>query len=105
MQALAEVLLLPRKVAIIKCKGHDESGTMVARGNQAADEAAKKAAGYVAGNMLMMSDTGRPSLEDLSIEQAEASAEERSVWKARGDYQTPDKVWRGPEGKPILPQK
>lgn len=46
MKELAEALLLPESVAVIKCKGHDNSNTRTARGNQAADRAAKECAGY-----------------------------------------------------------
>lgn len=37
MKALEEALEGPLEVAIIKCKGHDDSATWVARGNRAAD--------------------------------------------------------------------
>ena len=43
---LVEALSVPKKVAIVKCKGHDTANTVIARGNQEADRAAKTAAGY-----------------------------------------------------------
>lgn len=45
MRELAEVLMQPKEVAFIKCRGHDDSGAKVARGNAEADKAAKQAAG------------------------------------------------------------
>ena len=44
---LAKTAQLPREVAIMHCRGHQKTQTAQARGNHAADEAAKKAGGYV----------------------------------------------------------
>lgn len=38
------VIMLPLELAIVKCKAHKTDGSMVTRGNAAADEVAKKAA-------------------------------------------------------------
>ncbi|XP_029367849.1 uncharacterized protein LOC115049619 [Echeneis naucrates] len=48
MMTLKEALMKPDQVAVIKCKGHDNSGTIVSKGNRAADEAAKRKAGSAA---------------------------------------------------------
>ncbi|XP_043541483.1 ribonuclease H-like, partial [Chiloscyllium plagiosum] len=45
MKRLAEALMKPAEVALVKCRGHDKADTVVAKGNQEADSAAKKAAG------------------------------------------------------------
>ncbi|KAK0134687.1 Gag-Pol polyprotein [Merluccius polli] len=52
IKRLAEALMKPRQVAVIKCKGHDKTETLTARGNDAADQAAKLKAGY--GTQYMM---------------------------------------------------
>lgn len=36
MKELAEALLLPKEVAVVKCRGHDRTGTAVVQGNNAA---------------------------------------------------------------------
>lgn len=41
MKEIDEALRQPLEIAIIKCKGHDESGTQVTRGNAEADKAPK----------------------------------------------------------------
>ena len=41
-----EAVLLPTKVAIMKCQGHQRGDSHVAQGNDAADRAAKLAGGY-----------------------------------------------------------
>lgn len=41
------------EVAIVKCKGLDTANTTVARGNQEADLAAKKAGGYLPRQQLV----------------------------------------------------
>lgn len=56
MRELAEVILLPKEVAVVKCKGHDKSESLIARGNQAADEAAKKVAGYETCKLMLSVD-------------------------------------------------
>nr|XP_020459297.1 uncharacterized protein LOC109962170 [Monopterus albus] len=46
MKLLAEALLKPAEIAVVKCKGHQTGNTLEARGNQMADKAAKEEAGY-----------------------------------------------------------
>ena len=41
---LLEAVHLPTEVSAAHCKGHQKGSTKVARGNQAADQAAKRAA-------------------------------------------------------------
>ena len=41
---LLEAVRAPTEVAVIHCKGHQKPDTMIARGNQRADQAAKEAA-------------------------------------------------------------
>ena len=41
---LLEVVYLPAEVSVSHCEGHQKGSTEVARGNQAADQAAKRAA-------------------------------------------------------------
>ncbi|XP_032437007.1 uncharacterized protein LOC116731404 [Xiphophorus hellerii] len=105
MKELAEALLLPQSVAVIKCKGHDQSKTRVAAGNAAADEAAKEAAGYLPSLFMVsteMEQMEQNNLEKIIFHQKGVSPEERSVWKARGAICN-EGLWRGPNGKVILP--
>lgn len=53
MRQLEDALKEPLEVAIIKCKGHDDSNTWVAKGNRAADEEAKRVAGYQEGKQMV----------------------------------------------------
>ncbi|XP_013888394.1 uncharacterized protein LOC106535831 [Austrofundulus limnaeus] len=53
MKELAESLLLPKKVAVVKCKGHDMTGSETAEGNRQADRAAKDAAGYTGARQMV----------------------------------------------------
>lgn len=105
MKELAEALLLPKKVAIIKCKGHSTGKDKIARGNNAADQTAKQAAGYVERAILLCSETetGPPiDLKRLVDLQTKASPQEKTLWKARGATEV-DGLWRGPDGRPLLP--
>ncbi|XP_047247941.1 uncharacterized protein LOC124884214 isoform X1 [Girardinichthys multiradiatus] len=82
MKELAEALLLPAKVAVIKCKGHDSSDSEVARGNWAADHSAKITAGYIA--QMMMEAEEEEVREQLTLErvvelQSRAAPEEKNM--------------------------
>ena len=46
LKRLLEAVLLPTRVAIMKCPGQQKSDNHVAQGNDAADRAAKVAGGY-----------------------------------------------------------
>jgi ribonuclease HI len=52
--ALLHAVLLPKEVSVIHCKGHQKGEVKIAKGNKAADEAAKRAAmqEYIAGPLL-----------------------------------------------------
>ncbi|CAJ1055592.1 LOW QUALITY PROTEIN: uncharacterized protein LOC120803882 [Xyrichtys novacula] len=106
MKELAKALWFPQKVAIIKCKGHDNSRSRVAMGNQAADSAAKAAAGYHEKLLLVRPDTEtqmtKLSLTEISKEQDLASPEEKTVWKLRGAVLS-EGTWRSPDGRLVLP--
>ncbi len=105
MKELAEALLLPEQVAIIKCKGHDSGNTLIARGNDAADKAAKDAAGYHNTVMIVSSEQESRvgmNLEKISKMQDQASPQEKTVSRARR-ASVSDGVWRGPDGRLIIP--
>ncbi|KAL4005223.1 hypothetical protein ACER0C_004936 [Sarotherodon galilaeus] len=108
MEELEEALNDPDEVSIIKCKGHSQETTMVAKGNQKADEAAKEAAGYK-GRRQMVEITAEeePStdvLEEARQAQEEATQEEKEVWQNRGARKEGG-LWRGPHGRPVLTAK
>ncbi|KAK0133963.1 Gag-pol polyprotein [Merluccius polli] len=118
-QALVQRLLcaiqLPQEVAILKCKGHSKETTSIARGNEAADEAAKLAGGYVQPTASMLtlmpksSDTQEPSmhemLADLKTMQSYASDYERNYWLDQGCTLDSIGVYRSKLGKPVLANK
>lgn len=109
MRQLAEALLLPAKVAVVKCKGHEGLGTAIAQGNQVADEEAKQAAGYVTARQLVTveevvarRDTLTP--ERIREEQGKASPEEKTIWKEKGG-KIEAGIWQNEQGKPALPAR
>ncbi|KAL4009467.1 hypothetical protein ACER0C_003319 [Sarotherodon galilaeus] len=108
MEELEKALEDPDEVSIVKCKGHSQGDNPVARGNQTADEAAKKAAGYK-GQRQMVQVTAEEegstnTLEEVRQAQKEASPEEKGVWQARGAWQE-EGLWRSPDGRPVLTTK
>jgi hypothetical protein len=52
--ALLDAVLLPKEVSVIHCRGHQKGEDKIAKGNKAANEAAKRAAmqEYIAGPLL-----------------------------------------------------
>ena len=107
MRELAEALLLPTRVAVIKCKGHDTSSAPTAKGNSAADKAAKQAAGYEEKSVMMCSESefepdSESDITGLIQLQAQASPQEKTLWKARGAVEK-EGLWRAQDGRLILP--
>ncbi|XP_061619588.1 uncharacterized protein LOC133472567 isoform X2 [Phyllopteryx taeniolatus] len=51
---LKEALMMPKAVAVLKCKGHTKKDDFVSAGNDAADKAAKAAAGYLPTSQLVL---------------------------------------------------
>uniref|UniRef100_A0A8C6M250 ribonuclease H n=1 Tax=Nothobranchius furzeri TaxID=105023 RepID=A0A8C6M250_NOTFU len=111
MKDLAEALLLPLEVAVVKCKGHSQGSDFVSQGNQEADKAAKRAAGYLPIYKIVVEVPPheknqdpriRVTTETLGDLQEQASPQEKSLWMARGAMKAQG-IWRGPDGRPILP--
>lgn len=79
----------PATVAVMKCRGHDKSGSQVARGTEEADREAKQTAGYQPQIRMMQADTMIQDLLpkfDVNIlieEQGKASPYDISVREER----------------------
>ncbi|KAL4008309.1 hypothetical protein ACER0C_002161 [Sarotherodon galilaeus] len=108
MEELERALHDPSEVSIIKCKGHSQANTMVARGNQKADGAAKEAAGYRGQQQMVQviaeEEAGINMLEEARQAQEEASLEEKEVWQSKGARKEGG-LWRGVDGRPVLTDK
>ncbi|XP_051807624.1 uncharacterized protein LOC127535005 [Acanthochromis polyacanthus] len=109
MRELAEALLLPREVAVVKCRGHDKAGTAIAQGNEAADEAAKRVSGCTP-NLVMIQTEKQvteilPEITTQTLKEAQnrASPEEKTMWREEGAKVDEDGVWKGEAGTPVLP--
>ncbi|XP_056889288.1 uncharacterized protein LOC130525994 [Takifugu flavidus] len=90
MRQLARALVEPAEVAVVKCKGHSKENSLEGKGNEAADQAATKAAGYKPSySLLLVEKTVHEMLprydrERLSCDQEEASPHEKTDWKEKG---------------------
>lgn len=102
---LEAALQLPAEVAVIKCKAHTKAHDLIALWNEAADEAAKAAAGYEKKDGLQMVTCSTQELAGIQVEQwqSEASPEEKSRWVQKGAEKT-DGIWHQ-KGKVALPPK
>ncbi|MGL5956239.1 MAG: DDE-type integrase/transposase/recombinase, partial [Brevinema sp.] len=81
------------------------------KGNDAADRAAKQAAGYLPKQCLLTSDLQLVALlpkftrSSLKQEHDSASPEEKSLWLSKGAKQTSDGCFCAPDGRPALSSK
>lgn len=89
----------------MKCKGHQKSQTSVAKGNEAADRAAKKAGGYTR-QMITITTPQLPTLgiEDIKLMQKEAGVYEQNQWSQKGATQKGG-LWRSHDGRLVAPAK
>uniref|UniRef100_A0A669E4K8 ribonuclease H n=1 Tax=Oreochromis niloticus TaxID=8128 RepID=A0A669E4K8_ORENI len=103
MEELEKALGDPDEVSIVKCKGHSQGTSMVAKGNQRADEAAKEAAGYKGPRQMIQviaeEEVITNRIEEVRQAQEEATPEEKGVWQRKGACQDGG-LWRGQTGVP-----
>ncbi|XP_077411127.1 uncharacterized protein LOC144040636 [Vanacampus margaritifer] len=95
---LMDALLLPKALAVIKCKGHSKNDDFVSVGNDSADRAAKYVAGYSPELQFMVSEGELGDRQEIIPEtikqwQLKASPEEKSVWLAKGAKQDDAGIW------------
>lgn len=126
---LKEILLrLPRpeKLAIFKMAAHTNCDATEARGNAAADEAAKTTAGLYWNKQGSLMLAVRPVEKDLKEEerpksltawahaQADSTQKEQDLWLTKGacirnimidGFDQEVGLWRGPKGGLVLPER
>ncbi|XP_055021359.1 uncharacterized protein LOC129412235 isoform X2 [Boleophthalmus pectinirostris] len=111
IKQLIDAVQLPSRLAIMKCKAHTKGTDSISLGNQAADQAAKKAANYDARNMLVHVDGNVEMLPDANVIDATyikeiqeaAGVYEQSAWKQRGATKDATGIWRNHEGRILAP--
>ncbi|XP_059191784.1 uncharacterized protein LOC131973740 [Centropristis striata] len=97
-------MMLPTKLAIIKCQAHRKGNDDVIKGNNAADEAAKMASKSevaILSPVISLEPTTTP--DDIVLIQAEASPREQSLWRSRGATVDNKGLWRSHEGLIVAP--
>ena len=116
---LAKTAQLPREVAIMHCRGHQKTQTAQARGNHAADEAAKKAGGYVPVEhlkeggytpvlhmMMVNEETSLDPDEEMVKQMQEAAGPyEKTTWREKGATESKKGIYYSCTGKPIISTK
>ncbi|MGL5702923.1 MAG: reverse transcriptase domain-containing protein [Cetobacterium sp.] len=108
-RALSEALMIPSEVAVIKCPGHAKTNCPVSKGNDAADLAAKIAAGYVITQQVVRAERTITDLlprftrEYLIDKQKSSTPEEQTAWLQHGAVRAEDGFWQAPDGRPALP--
>lgn len=109
IQALLEAIMLPREVAVIKCAAHQKIDTVIAKGNNMADQAAKNVTMPTYQGVVVVEDADNLfSLKSLIEAQSNASPQEQSAWIKRGAMRErrsgmEEGLWRNSQGKLVLP--
>lgn len=103
LEELIQAIHLPAAVAVMKCKGHQKLDNSVAKGNEAADAAAKTAGGYTVKQMTL-TETQLPELkeEDIKAIQEKTGVGEQNEWSKKGAT-LKDGLWRSHDGRIVAP--
>lgn len=88
-------MMLPKRLAIIKCQAHKRNGLNIMQGNNAADEAAKTVAGSTVAVMAPMV-TVQPhiTLDNIADMQVRARPNEKRLWEESGAVTDALGLWR-----------
>lgn len=103
-EEIFDLMQEPKELAVIKCIGHSKQNDWEAKGNEAADKAAKRAAGYdLTAHHYVVTPVG-PQLtrEAIIQEQERATDAEREEWREAGAEKARTGLWHK-ERKPVLP--
>ncbi|XP_072896653.1 uncharacterized protein [Hemitrygon akajei] len=101
---LIKALMKPQALAIVKCQAHKKGNGMITKGNQAADEAARKASGCTSVIIApQVSLEPEPMIEDLVEMQGRATLAEQTMWRRRGAKQNSEGLWSTEDGLWVAP--
>uniref|UniRef100_A0A671WVG1 Gag-Pol polyprotein n=1 Tax=Sparus aurata TaxID=8175 RepID=A0A671WVG1_SPAAU len=105
---LIQAIQLPTELAIVKCPAHQTNDSLVAIGNNLADEAAKEATGQVTQAPVLSDQDCVPltSLTSLIEAQNQVPGAEKCLWTQRGAIRTVtphEGLWRSSDGHFVLP--
>lgn len=101
---LMTAIMLPTRLAIVKCQAHKKDNMSIMRGNNVADEAAKAAADSKQALMAPMV-TVQPhiTLDNIADMQNRAPPNEKNLWEERGVLTDTHGLWPSHEGLLVVP--
>ena len=105
---LLNAVMKPKEIAIAKCATHKSDTSRVNRGNNAADEAAKAAAGtHKTEKVLLVTHVvdleDNITLRDIMLMQEGANTMDKQLWLARGASKDATGLWRNHDGLVVAP--
>ncbi|XP_036001791.1 protein NYNRIN-like [Fundulus heteroclitus] len=104
LKELIASMMLPSRLAVIKCNAHRKGNDLVIKGNNAADEAAKLASKCqmaILAPVVTLEPMVTP--EDIILMQQEAGESEHSLWAQRGATMSENGLWRSQSGHLVAP--
>ncbi|XP_072909008.1 uncharacterized protein [Hemitrygon akajei] len=101
---LIKAIMKPKALAIVKCQAHKKGNDVISKGNQAADEAARKASGCTSAVIApQVSLAPEPVVEDVIEIQGKATLAEQTMWRRRGAKQNLEGLWSMEDGLLVAP--
>ena len=110
ISALLEAIHHPKALAIIKCAAHQKTNSLIAKGNNLADEAAKRIATSTCMGPQLVAEDCEPltNLASLIAAQQQSGPYAHSAWLQRGAVKITEEgpsqgLWRSAQGHFVLP--
>ena len=94
-------MMLPSKLAVIKCQARRKGNKIVSQGNNAAYEEAKTASKCQLAVLATLEPAVTP--EDIILMQQAAGTKEQNVWTQRGATKNVKGLWRSHDGLLVAP--
>ncbi|XP_059827358.1 uncharacterized protein K02A2.6-like, partial [Hypanus sabinus] len=94
-------MMKPKALAIVKCRAHKKGNDVITKGNQAADEAARKVSGCTSA-VIVPQVSLAPEPDVIEI-QGKATLAEQTMWRKRGTKQNPEGLWSTQDGLLVAP--
>ncbi|XP_038624004.1 uncharacterized protein LOC119946658 [Tachyglossus aculeatus] len=102
--ALLTAIWLPKRVAVIHCRGHQQGKSLEALGNRLADKTAREVAKKSPAIQASLNDSPRTPVDWVPADTPQYTKEEEALGQRLGGTADPTGWWRLPDGRILLPK-